>query len=187
MKIYQTEILGLKVLEPTVHKDSRGYFFESYNQETFQKAGILEQWVQDNQSCSSYGVVRGLHYQLEPFAQSKLVRVIEGEIFDVAVDVRKGSPTYKQWFGIILSADNFKQLYIPKGFAHGFSVLSPKAIVLYKCDTLYNPSSERGIYCMDENLGIDWKIFPEHMILSARDKKLPLFRDAENNFSFTKL
>ncbi|NLI24458.1 MAG: dTDP-4-dehydrorhamnose 3,5-epimerase [Bacteroidales bacterium] len=185
MNVLKTGIPGLLVIEPKVFEDARGYFFESYNQEAFFKAGIQEKWVQDNQSRSVFGVVRGLHYQLQPFAQSKLVRVIEGEIFDVAVDIRKGSPTYQQWYGIKLSASNFRQLYIPKGFAHGFSVLSPSAIVLYKCDALYNPSSERGIFSNDPELEINWQIPVEQVILSDKDKNLPLFREAENNFTFS--
>jgi dTDP-4-dehydrorhamnose 3,5-epimerase len=185
MNVLKTGIPGLLVIEPKVFEDARGYFFESYNQEAFFKAGIQEKWVQDNQSRSVFGVVRGLHYQLQPFAQSKLVRVIEGEIFDVAVDIRKGSPTYQQWYGIKLSASNFRQLYIPKGFAHGFSVLSPSAIVLYKCDALYYPSSERGILSSDPELEIDWQIPVEQVILSDKDKNLPLFREAENNFTFS--
>lgn len=185
MNVLKTEIPGLLIIEPKVYEDSRGYFFESYNQDEFYKAGIQEKWIQDNQSRSVHGVIRGLHYQLEPFAQSKLVRVIEGEIFDVAVDIRKGSPTYKRWYGIILSASNFRQLYIPKGFAHGFSVLSSSAIVLYKCDALYNPSSERGIFVNDPELEINWQLPLEQVILSAKDKNLPFFREAENNFTFS--
>lgn len=185
MNVLKTEIPGLLVIEPKVYQDARGYFFESYNQEAFFKAGIFEKWVQDNQSRSVFGVVRGLHYQLEPFAQTKLVRVIEGEIYDVAVDIRKGSPTYKKWYGIKLSASNFRQLYIPKGFAHGFSVLSPSAIVLYKCDVLYNPSMERGIFSNDPELEINWQIPFEQVILSDKDRKLPLFREAENNFTYS--
>ncbi|HQK37316.1 MAG TPA: dTDP-4-dehydrorhamnose 3,5-epimerase [Bacteroidales bacterium] len=185
MNVVKTDIPGLLIIEPKVYEDARGYFFESYNEEAFFKAGIQEKWVQDNQSRSVYGVIRGLHYQLEPFAQSKLVRVIEGEIYDVAVDIRKGSPTYKKWYGIKLSASNFRQLYIPKGFAHGFSVLSPTAIVLYKCDALYNPSSERGIVSDDPDLGINWLIPSDHIVLSPKDRNLPLFKDAENNFVFS--
>jgi len=187
MNVVKTDIPGLLIIEPNVYEDARGYFFESYNEEAFFKAGIQEKWVQDNQSRSVYGVIRGLHYQLEPFAQSKLVRVIEGEIYDVAVDIRKGSPTFKKWYGTKLSASNFRQLYIPKGFAHGFSVLSPTAIVLYKCDALYNPSSERGIVSDDPDLGINWLIPSDHIVLSPKDRNLPLFKDAENNFVFSEI
>jgi dTDP-4-dehydrorhamnose 3,5-epimerase len=184
MKFTNTDIKGLVVIEPTVFEDSRGYFFEAYNQSLFEKNGITTQFVQDNQSKSSYGVIRGLHYQLNPSAQAKLIRVLEGSILDVAVDIRKGSPTYGQHFDIELSSDNKKQLYIPEGFAHGFSVLSEKAIVLYKCNAFYNKASEGGIRFDDEALSIDWKVDAGAAIVSDKDLVLPLFKDAQNNFEF---
>jgi dTDP-4-dehydrorhamnose 3,5-epimerase len=184
MKFSNTDIKGLVVIEPTVFEDSRGYFFEAYNQSLFEKNGITTQFVQDNQSKSSYGVIRGLHYQLNPSAQAKLVRVLEGRILDVAVDIRKGSPTYGQHFDIELSAENKKQLYIPEGFAHGFSVLSETAIVLYKCNAFYDKASEGGIRFDDAAIGIDWKVDAGSAIVSDKDLVLPLFKDAQNNFEF---
>jgi dTDP-4-dehydrorhamnose 3,5-epimerase len=184
MQIIKTDFPGLVIIEPKVFEDQRGYFFESYSELRLRESGIDIHWVQDNQSKSSYGVLRGLHYQLDPWAQSKLVRVLEGKIYDVAVDLRKGSPTYKRWFGIQLSSDNKKQLLVPKGFAHGFSVLSETAIVFYKCDQFYNPSSERGILFDDCELGIDWGLEPEKAILSSKDAVLPLLKNAENPFVF---
>ena len=184
MKFSNTDIKGLVVIEPTVFEDSRGYFFEAYNQSLFEKNGITTQFVQDNQSKSSYGVIRGLHYQLNPSAQAKLVRVLEGRILDVAVDIRKGSPTYGQHFDIELSAENKKQLYIPEGFAHGFSVLSETAIVLYKCNAFYDKASEGGIRFDDGALGIDWRVDAGAAIVSDKDLVLPLFKDAQNNFEF---
>lgn len=180
----KTEIPGLIILEPEVMEDSRGYFYESYNKERMSAAGINMEFVQDNQSKSQYGVIRGLHYQKNPFAQSKLVRVLEGRIFDVALDLRKGSPTFGKWFGLELNSDNKMQLFIPKGFAHGFSVLSNTAVVLYKCDVLYNPASEAGILSMDPRLGIDWKIEPGKEIISAKDLNQPGFENADHNFIF---
>lgn len=184
MNFQPTELPGLIVIEPKVFEDARGYFYESYNEELFLKNGIEIHWVQDNQSKSVYGVLRGLHYQLEPKAQSKLVRVLEGEIFDIAVDIRKGSPTFKKWFGIRLSSENKKQLLLPKGFAHGFSVLSPVAVVSYKCDELYSPLHERGIRYDDCELGIDWEIPQDKVNLSNKDNVLPLLKNTEMNFDF---
>jgi len=184
MLVKKTEIPGLLIFEPKVMQDSRGYFFESYNKEKMSSAGISVEYVQDNQSKSQYGVIRGLHYQRNPYAQSKLVRVLDGKIYDVAVDMRKGSPTYGKWFGLELNSDNKLQLYIPKGFAHGFSVLSETAIVLYKCDVLYHPSSEGGVQCMDPALNIDWKIEAGKEIISPKDLKQPVFEKADHNFSF---
>jgi dTDP-4-dehydrorhamnose 3,5-epimerase len=186
MNVIETSIQGLFVIEPKVFEDKRGYFFESFNQLKLEKAGINYKFVQVNQSKSSFGVLRGLHYQLEPKSQTKLVRVLEGEIYDIAVDVRKGSPTFGQWYGLELSAENKKQLLIPKGFAHGFSVLSETAIVSYKCDEYYAPEYDAGIIYNDPELNIDWKISSEKLLLSEKDGKLPLFRDAENNFRFKK-
>lgn len=172
----------LIIIKPDVFGDTRGYFFESYNKRSFKKAGIDINFVQDNQSLSSYGIIRGLHYQLMPFAQTKLVRVIEGLIFDVAVDLRKGSVTYGKWYGIELSGDNKLQLLIPQGFAHGFSVLSQRAVVLYKTDDHYKKEAERGIVYNDAQLGINWKLNPSEIIVSDRDRNLPEFSSAEFNF-----
>lgn len=184
MKFINCDIQGLVVIEPAVFEDSRGYFFEAYNQSLFEKNGITTAFVQDNQSKSSYGVIRGLHYQLNPSAQAKLVRVLEGRILDVAVDIRKGSPTYGQHFDIELSAENKRQLYIPEGFAHGFSVLSETAIVLYKCNAFYNKASEGGIRFDDAQLGINWQIDPAAAVVSEKDLVLPSFKEALNNFEF---
>jgi dTDP-4-dehydrorhamnose 3,5-epimerase len=184
MKILETPLTGLYIIEPKVFEDPRGYFYESYNAGSLEKFGITNRFVQDNQSKSSYGVIRGLHYQLQPKAQAKLLRVLEGKIFDVAVDVRKGSPTFGKWYGIELSAENKKQLLIPKGFAHGFSVLSETAIVFYKCDELYAPETDAGIIYNDPQLNIDWKIPGDKVLVSDKDSKLPSFKNAKNNFEF---
>ncbi|MCW3074949.1 MAG: dTDP-4-dehydrorhamnose 3,5-epimerase [Flaviaesturariibacter sp.] len=178
------DITGLVIIEPQVFEDDRGYFFEAYNEKRFKEAGIACDFIQDNQSKSSYGVIRGLHYQLPPYAQSKLVRVLEGSIIDVAVDLRKGSPTFGKQFSIELSADNKKQLFIPHGFAHGFSVLSQIAIVLYKCDQYYNKQSEAGIRFNDETLAIDWGIPPSQAVISEKDAILPAFSDCINTFTY---
>jgi dTDP-4-dehydrorhamnose 3,5-epimerase len=184
MPIIKTEFPGLIIFEPTVLKDSRGYFFESYSERVFQAEGITARFVQDNQSKSSYGVLRGLHYQLNPYAQTKLVRVLSGKILDVAVDIRKGSPTYAKAFSIELSAENNKQLLIPKGFAHGFSVLSETAEVMYKCDEFYNKESEGGILYNDPVLKIDWQIPADKAIVSEKDMQQPLLLNCKNNFVF---
>jgi dTDP-4-dehydrorhamnose 3,5-epimerase len=177
-------IPGLIIIEPAVFEDSRGYFFESYNQSLFQQNGIPGNFVQDNQSQSSYGVIRGLHFQKHPFAQSKLIRVLAGKIFDVVIDIRKGSPTFGQSFNIKLSAENKKQLFIPQGFAHGFSVLSETASVLYKCDQFYNKQSEGGIRYNDPQLNIDWKVTIDKASVSEKDMLLPLFENSIHNFQF---
>ena len=182
MAFLTCKLEGLIIVEPDIFEDNRGYFFEAYNQQLFQQNGITRQFVQDNQSKSSHGVIRGLHYQLNPFAQSKLIRVLEGEILDVAVDIRKNSPTYGQHYSINLSSDNKKQLFLPAGFAHGFSVLSATAIVLYKCDAFYNKQSEAGIRYDDNELGIDWGIENGKEIISEKDLKLPSFKEAISNF-----
>lgn len=186
MKITETGLPGLLIIEPGVFEDSRGYFFESFNEEKLKNEGISYRFVQDNQSKSAYGVIRGLHYQTDPKAQTKLVRVLNGEIFDVAVDMRKGSPTFGKWFGLDISCKNRKQLLIPKGFAHGFSVLSEKAVVFYKCDEFYAPEYDAGVIYNDPDLNIDWKIPADKALLSVKDSKLPLFKEAKNNFSFSK-
>ncbi len=184
MKIIKTEIPDLLILKPKVFEDDRGYFFESYNEKNLAEQGIQIQFVQDNQSKSSFGVIRGLHYQLAPYSQTKLVRVLEGEILDVAVDIRKKSPTFGKWYSHRLSAENRKQMLVPPGFAHGFSVLSKIAVVFYKCDKLYHPESERGIKYNDQELSIDWNIEPEKMIISTKDKNNPFLKEAEMNFYF---
>jgi dTDP-4-dehydrorhamnose 3,5-epimerase len=184
MPIIKTEFPGLIIFEPTVLKDSRGYFFESYSERVFNAEGITARFVQDNQSKSSYGVLRGLHYQLNPYAQTKLVRVLSGKILDVAVDIRKSSPTYGKAFSIELSAENNKQLLIPKGFAHGFSVLSETAEVMYKCDEFYNKESEGGILYNDPSLNIDWQIPADKAIVSDKDLQQPLLLNCKNNFVF---
>jgi dTDP-4-dehydrorhamnose 3,5-epimerase len=182
MNIISTELAGLYIIEPMVFEDDRGYFFESYNENIFLENGIAINWVQDNQSKSNYGVLRGLHFQIQPFAQTKLVRVLDGEILDIAVDLRKESSTFKKWLGIRLSSSNKKQLLVPKGFAHGFSVLSETAIVFYKCDEFYNPQAERGIIYDDCELGINWGLPTADILLSKKDRVLPLLKNAEMNF-----
>ncbi|MCW0481748.1 dTDP-4-dehydrorhamnose 3,5-epimerase [Gaoshiqia sediminis] len=182
MEIYKTPIDGLIVLEPKVFQDDRGYFLESFHAGRYKELGMDAGFIQDNESKSVRGVIRGLHYQLAPHAQAKLVRVIEGSVFDVAVDLRKGSPTFGQWFGVELTGENKKQLFIPRGFAHGFSVLSETAVFSYKCDNYYHPESERGIIYNDPDLKIDWKIPEPEAIISAKDQKNSLFREADINF-----
>jgi dTDP-4-dehydrorhamnose 3,5-epimerase len=184
MPVNPTEFPGLMIFEPKVFEDSRGYFFESYNARTFNEAGITIEFVQDNQAKSAYGVLRGLHYQVQPFAQTKLIRVLSGAILDVAVDMRKGSPTFGRHFSIELSAANRRQLLIPQGFAHGYSVLSSEAEVLYKCDRFYHKDSEAGIRFDDPALGIEWRIPLADIIVSEKDTLHPAFADAVNNFQF---
>ncbi|MBN2814338.1 MAG: dTDP-4-dehydrorhamnose 3,5-epimerase [Bacteroidales bacterium] len=182
MELIQTGFPDLVVLKPRVFEDDRGYFYESYNRQTLKRSGIDISFVQDNQSLSSKGVIRGLHYQLNPYAQSKLVRVITGTIFDVAFDLRRGSPTFGKYYGIELSDENKLQLFIPQGFAHGFSVLSEKAVVMYKTDDYYKKEAERGIVFNDPDLQIDWKIDMAVACVSERDRQLPLLKNAEHNF-----
>ncbi len=184
MKIEETNISGLKIIHPRVFEDDRGYFFESYNQQTYELAGMEQKWIQDNQSRSVYGVIRGLHYQLNPHAQAKLVRVLQGSIFDVAVDIRKDSPTFGRWHGLEISEKNKLQFLIPEGFAHGFSVLSETTIVLYKCNQFYQPEAERGIIYNDSLLNIDWYIPEEKILVSEKDQKLPGILEAEMNFTY---
>lgn len=178
MEIKETHLKGCFTLQPWVFTDDRGYFFESYNQKAFTElTGYSAEFVQDNQSLSTYGTVRGLHYQTGAHAQGKLVRVIEGRVYDVAVDLRKDSGTYGEWFGVELSGENNLQLFIPRGFAHGFSVISETALFSYKCDNFYHKASEAGIRYDDPTLGIDWQIPKEKMILSEKDLLLPYFKD----------
>jgi len=183
MQIIKTKIKDLYIIEPDVFSDSRGYFFESYTKKKLDD--LLPEnytFVQDNESKSSYGVLRGLHYQLAPYSQTKLVRVIQGSVYDVAVDIRKGSPTFGQWVGVELTGENKKQFLIPKGFAHGFVVLSETAVFAYKCDEYYDPKAERGIIFDDPALDIDWKIDPADMIIADKDRKWPVLAEAEMNF-----
>ncbi|MDP4186271.1 MAG: dTDP-4-dehydrorhamnose 3,5-epimerase [Bacteroidota bacterium] len=182
MNLIETPIPGLLIIEPRIFADNRGYFFEAYNEKKFIDAGMTNKFIQDNESCSEYGVIRGLHYQLAPFAQTKLVRVILGTVYDVAVDLRAGSPTFGKWFGVELSGDNKRQLFIPQGFAHGFSVLSEKAIFSYKCDNFYSPENERGIAYNDPFFGIDWKIDSSDAKISEKDLINLPFSKAEMNF-----
>jgi dTDP-4-dehydrorhamnose 3,5-epimerase len=184
MKIVETPLPGLVLIEPKVFEDSRGYFFESYNQQELAKLGLDTRFVQDNQSLSEYGVIRGLHFQLAPYAQSKLVRVLEGSVWDVAVDIRRNSPTYKQFYGVELSAENKLQLFIPQGFAHGFAVTSDKAVFFYKCDNFYNQESERGIHYLDPDLNIPWPIPETKTLVSVKDQVLPLMSNTTINFLF---
>lgn len=177
MKITPTGFAGLYIIEPDVFSDQRGFFMESYNTLTFHKLGIDHTFVQDNQSLSNKGVLRGLHFQKEPHAQTKLVRALDGLILDVVVDLRKNEPTYKKTFSIELSGENRKQLLVPKGFAHAFSVLSETASVLYKCDATYNKSSEGGIRFDDPELNIDWGLPADQLVLSPKDESLPLLKD----------
>jgi dTDP-4-dehydrorhamnose 3,5-epimerase len=182
MNISETGFEGLYIIQPKVFSDSRGYFFESFKLETFLLSGIPFNPVQDNESRSVKGVIRGLHYQLNPFAQAKLIRVVVGRIYDVAVDLRKNSATFGRWYGIVLDSENKTQFFIPKGFAHGFSVLSDTAVIQYKCDNLYNPKYERGISLNDPDLAIEWKIEGIEPVISGKDRKQPFFRDADKNF-----
>jgi dTDP-4-dehydrorhamnose 3,5-epimerase len=169
MRVIETDIEGVVIIEPEVFGDSRGYFLESFSQRAFDRAVAQVRFVQDNRSYSRYGVVRGLHYQKEPYAQSKLVSCVVGRVLDVAVDIREGSATYGRYVAVELSAENHRQLFIPKGFAHGFAVLSQEALFEYKCDEFYHPEAECGIAWDDPNIGIDWRLPKEDIILSAKD------------------
>ncbi len=179
MNISQTNIPGLIIIKPKLFEDERGYFFESYRKDKMKEIGIDTEFVQDNQSTSSYGVIRGLHYQAGAYSQAKIIRVLQGEILDVALDIRINSPTLGQWECFHLNENNKMQLFIPQGFAHGFSVLSNTAVVLYKCSHFYHPGSERGILYNDPDLGIEWKIPSAKQKLSEKDLHHPLFKDAE--------
>lgn len=184
MKIIETPIPGLLVIHPRVFEDDRGYFFESFHEGKYSEVGINKPFVQDNESKSVRGVVRGLHYQLGKDSQAKLVRVVQGSVYDVAVDLRKNSPTFGKWFGVELTEENKKQLFVPRGFAHGFSVLSETAIFTYKCDNIYNPNAERSINPFDGKLAIDWMLEDAEQIVSEKDKLAPLFDEADMNFDF---
>lgn len=175
MPFTPTPIAGLLIFEPAIYEDERGYFMESYNKSIFEEAGISGEFVQDNQSRSTFGVIRGLHYQCGADAQAKLVRVLQGEVLDVVVDLRVGSSTYGEVYSLLLSAENKLQLYVPKGFAHGYAVLSQEAVFFYKCDQFYKKQSEGGIHPEDPALDINWCIPPADRIVSSKDKNLPLF------------
>lgn len=184
MNIIKTSIEGLVILEPRLFQDDRGYFFESFNQGEFESKVCQTTFVQDNESKSSYGVIRGLHFQKSPFAQSKLVRVIRGAVLDVAVDIRKGSPTFGKHVSVELTEDNHRQFFIPRGFAHGFSVLSGEVIFQYKCDNFYHPEAEGAIAWNDPDLNIDWKIPTEKAILSEKDSCHSVLRDVDCIFNY---
>ena len=179
MEVVETNIEGVIIIEPRIFKDDRGYFFESFSQREFEEKVCKTTFVQDNESKSGYGVLRGLHFQKPPFAQSKLVRVIKGAVLDVAVDIRKGSPTFGQYVSVELTGDNHRQFFIPRGFAHGFSVLSEEVIFQYKCDNFYSPQSEGAIAWNDPDLNIDWRIPIEEVILSEKDSKHPKLKDLQ--------
>ena len=182
MEIIKTSIDGVVIIEPRIFKDARGYFFESFSQREFEEKVGKIQFVQDNESMSSYGVMRGLHFQRPPFTQSKLVRVIRGAVLDVAVDIRKNSPTYGKHVAVELTEDNHRQFFVPRGFAHGFAVLSDEAIFQYKCDNFYAPQADGGISILDGDLGIDWHIPMDKAILSEKDTKHPLLKDFDSPF-----
>lgn len=183
MEIIETGIEGLKVIRPKLFGDARGYFCETYNEERYRQAGITQRFRQDNLSKSRYGVIRGLHFQLQPKSQAKLVSVIVGTVYDVAVDLRAGSPTYGQWYGVTLDGESKTQFLIPQGFAHGFSVLSPEAVFTYKCDNLYAPELEGGVAYDDPDLAIDWKVPEADRVVSEKDTRHPLLRDVKTNFT----
>ncbi|WP_289091682.1 dTDP-4-dehydrorhamnose 3,5-epimerase [uncultured Bacteroides sp.] len=182
MNIIKTDIEGVVIIEPRIFTDARGYFFESFSERDFCKEVREIKFVQDNESKSSYGVMRGLHFQRPPFTQSKLVRVIKGAVLDVAVDIRKGSPTYGKHVAVELTEDNHRQFFVPRGFAHGFAVLSDEAIFQYKCDNFYAPEADGGISILDDSLGIDWRIPMDKAILSEKDTKHSLLKDFDSPF-----
>lgn len=182
MEVIKTDIEGVVIIEPRIFKDARGYFFEIYSQREFEEKVGKVDFCQDNESMSSYGVMRGLHFQRPPFTQSKLVRCVKGRVLDVAVDIRKGSPTYGKHVAVELSEDNHRQFFIPKGFAHGFAVLSDVAVFQYKCDNFYHPEADGGISILDDSLGIDWRIPTDKAILSEKDTKHVMLKDFDSPF-----
>lgn len=184
MEVIKTKIEGIVIIEPRIFKDARGYFYESFSQKEFDEKVMPIRFVQDNESMSTYGVMRGLHFQRPPFTQSKLVRCCRGAILDIAVDIRKGSPTYGQHVAIELTEENHQQLFIPRGFAHGFAVLSDVAVLQYKCDNFYAPQADAGIQLRDKDLGIDWQIPTENAILSEKDIKHPCLKDFDSPFDY---
>ncbi len=184
MEVIKTEIDGVVIIEPRIFKDARGYFFESYSEREFnEKVGPVK-FMQDNESCSTRGVMRGLHFQCPPFAQAKLVRCVRGAVLDVAVDIRKGSPTYGRHVAVELTEENHRQFFIPRGLAHGFAVLSDTAVFQYKCDNYYAPQADGGISITDTSLGIDWRIALKDAILSEKDTKHPLLKDFDSPFKY---
>ena len=182
MNTIKTDIEGVVIIEPRIFKDARGYFFESYSKKEFDEKVAPVDFVQDNESCSTRGVMRGLHFQRPPYTQAKLVRCVKGAVLDVAVDIRKGSPTYGRHVAVELTEDNHRQFFIPKGFAHGFAVLSDVAVFQYKCDEFYHPEADGGISILDDTLGIDWHIDPAEAILSDKDKNHPFLADFDSPF-----
>lgn len=182
MEIIKTDIEGVMIIGPRIFKDARGYFFESYSKKEFDEKVRPVDFVQDNESCSTKGVMRGLHFQRPPFTQSKLVRCVKGAVLDVAVDIRKGSPTYGKYVAVELTEDNHRQFFVPRGFAHGFAVLSDIAVFQYKCDNYYAPQADGGISIQDDSLGIDWHLDPATAILSEKDLKHPLLKDFDSPF-----
>ncbi len=184
MAFNETSLPGVIVFEPVVYPDERGFFFETYNKQLFLSNNISNEFVQDNQSYSVYGVIRGLHYQKEPYAQAKLVRVLHGEIMDVVLDLRAGSPGFGKTYEVRISAENKKQIFVPKGFAHGFSVLSETAVISYKCDQFYNKHSEAGIRFNDTVLNINWQIPPDKALISEKDTHLPAFDPSISDFIY---
>ena len=185
INVIKTDIEGVVIIEPKVFGDSRGYFFESWSQKDFDELVRPIKFVQDNESMSTYGVMRGLHFQRPPFTQSKLVRCVKGAVLDVAVDIRKGSPTYGQHVAVELTENNHRQFFVPRGFAHGFAVLSETAVFQYKCDNFYAPQADGGISILDESLGIDWRIPTDKAILSDKDTKHACLKDFDSPFSIT--
>lgn len=185
MNVIKTDIEGVVVIEPRIFDDARGYFFESYSKRRFDEVVRPIEFVQDNESMSTRGVIRGLHFQRPPFSQSKLVRCVRGAVLDVVVDIRRGSPTYGRHIAVELTGENRRQLFVPRGFAHGFAVLSDEAVFQYKCDNYYHPESEGGISIADHSLGIDWRIDPAEAILSEKDLRNPMFSDFESPFDIT--
>ena len=184
MEVIKTEIDGVVIIEPRIFKDDRGYFYESFSQREFEEKVCRTTFVQDNQSKSSYGVLRGLHFQKPPYCQSKLVRCIKGAVLDVAVDIRKGSPTFGKYVAVELSEDNHRQFFVPRGFAHGFAVLTPEAVFQYKCDNFYNKESEGSVAWNDPQLAIDWKIPADKVLLSEKDKLSKCLGDADYLFDY---
>ena len=184
MNVIKTDIEGVVIIEPRVFSDARGYFFESYNKEVFDREVGRVNFVQDNESCSTRGVMRGLHFQRPPYAQAKLVRCVRGAVVDVAVDLRKGSPTYGRHVAVELTEENHRQFFIPRGFAHGFAVLSDVAVFQYKCDNYYHPEADGGISIVDPSLGIDWRMAIGEAILSDKDRRHPRLEEFETPFTF---
>ena len=185
MQVIKTALKGVLIIEPRIFNDARGYFFESYNKKAFDEAiGRKVDFVQDNESMSSRGVMRGLHFQRPPYTQAKLVRCVRGRVLDVAVDIRKGSPTYGQHVAVELSEENHRQFFVPRGFAHGFAVLSDVAVFQYKCDNYYAPEADGGLSIADESLGIDWQLDPSEALLSDKDMKHPLLKDFDSPFEY---